>query len=95
MEFSKKITAVSLFNCFGQTILLILFPVFHVPFDGLLISVGCAYALATLTVTFYLKKAAMENNSKYFQRFISKYAKEYSIDTAIQIATAVSNSQIQ
>ncbi len=89
LETSKKILVASWASAIIITTLLVIFPIYGLPTDGLEIAVPLAWAEVTAANGFYLWKAKNENRAKFAQKFIEEFADKYGAEIAAQIAEIV------
>lgn len=89
MEFSKKLVIVAI--AFSAVLIIAAIVGMMLDKDATAIAaLAGTSVLANGSVEgFYFWKAKNENRSKYAQKYVEKFAKEYDIDSAIKIAEVV------
>lgn len=89
MEFSKKLLLlhVAISVCLCIATIVGTFKGVDVTAVGVL--AGTSFVTDGAWGGFYFWKSKNENRAKYAQRFINKFAKDYGVETAVQIAQLV------
>lgn len=89
METSKKLLLLTATLAVGTTALGIILACFGLAVDMMLVLVPISWSPFDLAIGFYFWKAKNENRAKYQQKFITKWAKEYGVESALRAAETV------
>lgn len=89
METSKKLLLLTAALAIGTTTLGIVLACFNLAADMMLVIVPVAWSPFDLAIGFYFWKAKNENRAKYQQKFITKWAAEYGVESALRAAETV------
>lgn len=89
METSKKLLLLTASLAVGATTLGVILACFGLATDIMLVVVPVSWSPFDLAVGFYFWKAKNENRAKYQQKFITKWAKEYGVESALRAAETV------
>lgn len=89
METSKKLLYLTGLIAAVVTLLGIVLGCFELAVDMMLVLVPVSWSPFDLAIGFYFWKAKNENRAKYQQKFITKWAAEYGVESALRAAETV------
>jgi hypothetical protein len=88
-EFSKKILIFSAALAALVTVTGVVLACAGLAVDLMMVIIPLSWTPLDLAIGFYFWKAKNENRAKYQQKFITKWAKEYGVESALRAAETV------
>ena len=89
MEFSKKLLIFSWAISIILTVCLILFPIYHLPIDGLIVVTPLSWTETGVATGYYYWKSKNENRAKHGQTFLNEFAEKWGAEIAVRMAEIV------
>lgn len=89
MEFSKKLLIFSWSISIILTLLLIFFPIYRLPIDGLIVVTPLSWTETGVATGYYYWKSKNENRAKHGQAFLNEFAEKWGAEIAVRMAEIV------
>ena len=89
MEFSKKLLIFSWSISIVLTLCLIMFPIYQLPIDGLIVVTPLSWTETGVATGYYYWKSKNENRAKHGQTFLNEFAEKWGPEIAVRMAEIV------